>query len=181
MYISKQLLNEIIQQKKAKDSKFILNDSYQIVTETHYDIFLSYSFLDLEYAKIIFHMLTELKLKVYMDVMDPKMDRTIVNGETAYKLAKKMDRCKSLIYIYSKASSVSKWCPWELGYMSAQKKFKCAKLPIVLNKTDNTYEKQEYLELYPTIDYERTKESNIFTFWVNSENESKTILKWINT
>lgn len=180
MYISKQYLNELSQKKILTEDKLFIRD-HALIKRDNFDIFLSYSYHDKEFAIKLVQLLEQHGFSVYIDLNDTSLDRNTVNGITAKKLAAKMDKCRSLIYLYSKASSVSKWCPWELGYVSGKKNFRCAKIPLVQNKGDLTYDKQEYLEIYPTIDFVKSSGSNGFLFWIN-ETDVKYIelKKWIN-
>lgn len=180
MYISKQYLNELTQKKILNEDKLFIKDHATKIRE-NYDIFLSYSYHDKEFAIKLVQLLEKHGFSVYIDLNDNSFDRNNVNGTTAKILAKKMDKCKSLIYLYSRASSVSKWCPWELGYVSGKKNFRCAKIPLVQNNNDQNYDKQEYLEIYPTIDLAKPQNSNEFTLWVNETNEKYIeLIKWIN-
>lgn len=180
MLISKQFLNEQTQKKILQENSVFIKDHIKKVRD-EYDIFLSYSYHDKEYALKLCQLLEINGFSVYIDLNDNSLDRNNVNGDTAKKIANKMDKCKSLIYLYSKASSISKWCPWELGYVSGKKNFRCAKVPLVQNSVDKNYEKQEYLEMYPMIDYEKEKNSSSYFFWVNdSENKYIKLKEWIN-
>jgi hypothetical protein len=178
--ISKQFLNELVQ-KKIIDESIVFSKDHKRQTQNEYDIFLSYSYHDKAYALKLTKLFERSGFSVYIDLNDNSIDRNSVSGDTAKKIASIMDKCKSLIYLYSKASSISKWCPWELGYVSGKKNFRCAKIPLVQFSNDTRYDKQEYLEMYPTIDYEKAKNSTESFFWVNeSENKYVKLKEWIN-
>lgn len=180
MFISKQYLNELTQKKILKEDKLFINDHAKKIRD-NYDVFLSYSIHDKEFAIKLVQLLENHGFFVYIDLNDNSLDRNNVNGTTAKKLAEKMDKCKSLIYLYSKASSVSKWCPWELGYVSGKKNFRCAKIPLVLNNNDQNYEKQEYLEIYPTIVLAKPTNGDELMLWAKDANQKYiTLVKWIN-
>lgn len=138
-----------------------------------YDIFFSYSYQDIDYAGMVVQLLEKQGLSVYIDYKDNRLDRDNVNRKTADTLAKAMNKCSCLLYMHSKSSKISKWCPWELGYMSGKKNFKCATIPIV--DDNENYVHQEYLLMYPYIDYAKTSGTkNEFIFWVNDiENSNK--------
>ena len=91
-----------------------------------------------------------------------------------------MKKCKALLYLYSPSSAVSKWCPWEVGVFSGIKNFRCANLPIVEREKEE-YKNQEYLELYPYVEYELIQGKPQYDFWVCENDFKYTSLKnWIN-
>ncbi len=175
MYLSKSYLNELVQ-KKSLDAKIRLADS---LIKKQYDIFLSYSLHDLSFAKKIFNLLIKKGFSVYADFIDPSFSRQNVNKKTAKKLSKMISKCKSLIYIHSKSAAVSKWCPWEIGLASGLKNFRCAIMPLV-EELDSEFERQEYLLLYPIIDYNKDH-NGIYMFWSNDNNKYNTLSDWIIT
>jgi hypothetical protein len=56
-----------------------------------------------------------------------------------------------MLYATSKASSNSKWMPWELGYFDGLKSDKIRILPIVESSNDD-FRGVEYLGLYPAVE-----------------------------
>ena len=58
-----------------------------------------------------------------------------------------------------------------LGYVDGKKNGRCAILPIVKTSGEH-FNGQEYLGLYPYIDYETGREKK-YEFWVNDPNENK--------
>ena len=120
--------------------------------ETGFDVFLSHSFLDKEEVEGLYIELTDFGLKVYVDwIVDPQLDRNNVTKESAALIRNRMNTSKSLLLAISTNASISKWMPWELGYMDA-KTTKCAIVPVsnaaILPKS---YKGVEYLSLYPFI------------------------------
>ena len=179
MVLSKQYLNELVQKKIIQEGFQYFSKRTKEERDT-YDIFFSYSYNDKDYALVIVQMLEQCGYSVYIDLKDSELDRNNVGIETVKKIAQSMDKCRGLLYLYSKASSVSRWCPWELGYVSGKKSFRCAKMPLIQNQKD-TYEKQEYLEIYPTIEYAQISGTDKYEFWVFESANKYTILKkWIN-
>ncbi len=179
MILSKQYLNELTQ-KKALDESVVYFSKRKKEEREDYDIFFSYSYNDKEFALTIVQLLEKCGYNVYIDLKDNELDRNNVGIETVKKIAQSMDKCRGLLYLYSKASSVSRWCPWELGYVSGKKSFRCAKLPLIQSSKD-TYEKQEYLEIYPTIEYAKVSGTEKNEFWVyESAKKYTTLRKWIN-
>ena len=82
--------------------------------------------------------------------------------------------------MYSPSSSVSKWCPWEVGVFSGIKNFIFANLPIIDRNTDE-YKNQEYLELYPYVEYDQIQGSNKYEFWICETDTKYVSLKaWLS-
>ena len=53
--------------------------------------------------------------------------------------------------------------------MSGKTRFRCATILLVEDKED--FPRQEYLEIYPYLDYDSYKNTNNYTFWVNDLND----------
>lgn len=149
MLLSKKYLNEQVQQKTINESTVFLDSKR--TTLNAYDIFFSYSFNDKHFALLIVQLLEKQGFTVYIDLDDDRLKRDNVSRKTVERIANIMDKCKSLIYLHSKSSKVSKWCPWELGYMSGKKNFRCATIPLV--DDNEMYEHQEYLKIYPYVEW----------------------------
>ncbi len=162
----------------------ILNENASIHNVTKaYDIFLSHSYLDKELVYELVNLFNKAKYSVYVDWMvDKQLDRSKVNVETSATLRKRMDNCKSLAYVSTSNISLSKWCPWELGYVDGKKNGRCAILP-VLKKQNDSFKGQEYLGLYPYIDYETIKDKTTYDFWVNDPQNRENYVRlrdWLN-
>ena len=168
-YISKKFLNEEFAKTNFANESLQIQDSFQeLTTGKIYDIFLSYSYNDKEYAIKVYKMLSRCGYETYIDLKDPELDRKDVNKQTALHIATIIEHCRCLIYLHSASSAVSKWCPWELGYMSGQGQhhFRCAIIPLTEDKEE--FPRQEYLAIYPYVDYARSSSENgDFDFWVN--------------
>lgn len=166
-YLSKKRINEIFSNRKENIINFSVKDSMnESLTITQFDVFLSYSYLDKEYAIKIYYLLKDCGYSVYIDLKDSKLDRDDVDEDTAKRIAKIMNRCKSLIYVHTPSAKVSKWCPWELGYMSGRTNFRCGIIPLIEDKEE--FPHQEYLGIYPIIDYAPCKNTSNNEFWVNN-------------
>ncbi|MFD0366303.1 hypothetical protein ACFQZZ_33125 [Nocardia sp. GCM10030253] len=98
-------------------------------------------------------MLHKLGLTVYVDwIDDPELDRSKVSEATAGRLRHRMNHSKSLMFATSRASSASKWMPWELGYFDGKKGSERVSIcPIETGDTGN-FAGQEYLGLYKVIE-----------------------------
>ena len=181
MILSKQFLNEQVQKRNLKENFRYDGLFYEKRQElAQYDVFVSYSWNDRSYADKIVQLLEQCGYTVYIDYNDKRLDRNNVSEETAKRIIGEMKKCKGLLYLYSPSSSVSKWCPWEVGVFSGLKSFKCANLPLTQNSGDD-FKKQEYLEIYPYVDYALIQNQNRYDFWVCESNSKYTSLRnWIN-
>lgn len=176
MILTKQFLNENVRSLNLDETlRFHRNQELP-----EYDVFISYSWHDREFAYKVEKLLKNCGYSVYIDYNDLKLDRNAVTEETAKRLVEKMKKCRGLLYLYSPSSSVSKWCPWEVGVFSGIKNFRCANLPLVEKPGDN-FKTQEYLELYPYVDYATNQANGYYDFWVcENENKYTTLRQWIN-
>lgn len=133
----------------------LLNERTQLfsngVPETKtFDIFLSHSFLDKEEVLGIYLELTNLGFEVYVDwIIDSKLDRKNVTKSSAELIRKRMKSSKSLLLAMSDNAQLSKWIPWELGFIDGNTQ-RCALLPVSKESSvPKTFERSEYLLLYP--------------------------------
>lgn len=139
----------------ARNNSFILENrifSERKKTHNSFDIFLSHSFLDKEEVKGLYQELTNMGFSVYVDwIIDPELDRTKVTKETAELIRKRMKISKTLLLAVSENAALSKWMPWELGYVDGNTN-KCAILPISQDdRIRKEFTRAEYLLLYPYV------------------------------
>lgn len=161
----------------------ILTENQQIFfSKNAYDIFLSHSYLDKSLVYTLVDLFNEAGYSVYVDWMvDTQLDRSNVTAKTAATLRERMDACNGLAYISTVNITSSKWCPWELGYMDGSKNGRCAILPI-MEKDTYAFNGQEYLGIYPYIDYEKANNSDKYEFWVNDPKDRNmyvSLRKWL--
>lgn len=176
MLLTKSFLNEQVQKRIIKENLEFSKSKER----NEYDVFISYSWNDRSYADKIVQLLELCGYSVYIDYNDTRLDRNNVSDETAQKLIQVMRKCKGLLHLYSPSASVSKWCPWEVGVFSGIKNFKCANLPL-LERSGENFKHQEYLELYPYVDYERIRETQKYDFWICENTSTYTTLRaWLN-
>jgi len=161
-----------------------MNESARLFSESKFkssfDLFLSHSFLDKEVVKGLYLDLTKMGYSVYVDwIVDPYLDRNNVTKETATLVRGRLKASKSLLLAVSVNATVSKWMPWELGYVDGHTS-NCAILPISdLVSPPSTYKGVEYLSLYPYItqkslyDYTTNK-----LYAVENANEYATFSDW---
>ena len=114
-------------------------------------------------------------------MVDTQLDRSSVTAKTATTLRERMHACNGLAYISTENIAGSKWCPWELGYIDGNKNGRCAILPI-LERDTGEFKGQEYLGIYPYIDYEQINNSEKYEFWVNDPKDRTkyvSLKKWL--
>lgn len=145
-----------------------------------YDIFLSHSYLDARYIKLIRDDLVNMGYSVYVDWIEDKfLNRLEVTSETAEQLRIRMKQSKCLFYATTENYQKSSWMPWELGYFDALKG-KVAILP-VKSKPDRSeqYNGTEYLGLYSYVTITENK-SEKECLWVNNNKDEYIIFdKWL--
>lgn len=127
-----------------------INESKSV--NTKFDIFLSHSFLDKEDIEGLFIELTNFGFKVYVDwIIDPELDRNNVTKETAILIRDRMKSSKSLLLAVSENAQMSKWMPWELGFVDSNTN-KCAIIPVSKSQyASSSFKGLEYLSLYPFV------------------------------
>lgn len=118
-------------------------------------VFLSHKHDDLKDLQGFMGKLQELGAKVYIDSMDNKMpDQT--SGDTAIRIKEVIRYCNKFILLATEKAIESYWCNWELGIGDTHKFIEhIAILPMKeRGLNDWQYKGNEYLQIYPRIDYE---------------------------
>lgn len=112
--------------------------------------FLSHSHLDSELAKGLQGFLQKHGWKVYIDWEDVTMPPKPTKA-TAKKIKDRIVQLQWFIYLATKNSADSRWCPWEIGYADGVKSHDKI---VVVPTTDNDGKNygNEYLDLYRHID-----------------------------
>ena len=154
-----------------------LNESMEKLAKSkNHDIFISHSFDDAELVFGLKEFFEEQGYVPYVDWIDDNyLNREIVNKETAKILKNRLQNCKCLIFATSINSTDSLWMPWELGYFDGYKG-KVAILPLNDSIVDRgKFHGQEYLGLYPYLDYE-----NEILFVNDNENYVDDFESWLN-
>lgn len=119
---------------------------------TMFDVFLSHAYEDAEIVAGVKVLLERERLKVYVDwIDDAEVDRTRVTARTAQLLRRRMQHCKQLVFVTTKASPKSKWMPWELVYFDGRHPGHVSILPVVDTDT-RRFIGLEYLGLYPAFE-----------------------------
>ena len=157
IYTSNYLKN-LSRRKTVLFSNQILNESKK--THTSFDIFLSHSFLDKDEVEGLYIELTNQGYSVYVDwIIDPHLDRTNVTKASAKLIQNRLKISKSLLLAISTNAAVSKWMPWELGYVDGNTN-QCAIIPVSKSEyAPNSYAGAEYLSIYRFIKKVLTKGS----------------------
>lgn len=150
---------------------------------TKFDIFLSHSFLDKAEVQGLYQELTDFGYSVYVDwIVDPHLDRANVTKESATLVRERMKNSKTLLLAISTNATMSKWIPWELGYVDGNTN-KCAIIPVSKESTaPKSFKGTEYLILYPFIKKLPVKDTNEDKLWViESEFSYSQFDSWFNT
>lgn len=137
-----------------------------------FDIFLSHSFLDREEVYGLYRELTEMGFSVYVDwIVDSNLDRNNVTKETAELIRNRMKNSRSLLLAVSTNAQMSKWMPWELGFVDGNTG-RCAIVPVSKDNLNlTTFNRVEYLKLYPYIDRVNDK-NNKMKLWINESSDT---------
>jgi hypothetical protein len=100
----------------------------------------------------LYQELTDFGYSVYVDwIIDPHLDRTNVTKESASLVRMRMKSSKTLLLAISTNATISKWIPWELGYVDGHTN-KCAIIPVSNERNPpKSFKGTEYLLLYPFI------------------------------
>jgi len=107
--------------------------------------FLCHSHVDSDLAEGIQAVLKEAGWNVYIDWQDSSLPDS-PNEETALAIKEKIKQCDIFLFLATKSSTTSKWCPWEIGYADSAKGVKNL---IVIPINENGYQYgSEYLGLY---------------------------------
>lgn len=151
---SSRLEKSIIKESLNRVKTFSSKSAYDSKTT----VFLSHKHKDLEEieeATGVIEFLEDLGVKVYIDSMDNKMPNQ-TSGETAARIKDVIKYCKKFILLATPKALESYWCNWELGIGDVHKfKNHIAILPIKeKGEYDFQYKGNEYLQIYPHIDYE---------------------------
>jgi hypothetical protein len=133
-------------------SQILAEDARRFSPVNRYDIFLSNAYRDGDVILGVKRLIEAQGLSIYVDWIDDSgLDRGRVTKNTAKVLRERMRVSSSLAYVHSANATESVWMPWELGYFDGFKPGFVWIVPLV-EKSDEEYEGQEYLGLYPPIE-----------------------------
>ena len=169
------LTEEIIRSasREAKNTplyeSFSFGKSFRFDAQEQYDLFISHSFKDKDLIVGLKYLFEKAGYKVYIDwIEDSQLDRSYVNESTAQIIKNRLKSCKALAYVSTINSPSSKWCPWELGLGDGMLNKVCI-LPVMRGN----YKGQEYLGLYPYLDYETPEGRTKKDFWINDQKDQR--------
>lgn len=111
--------------------------------------FLCHSHKDKDLAKGLQVIFKENGLKLYIDWQDEKMPDQ-PDKITAERIKSKIKSLNLFIFLATKNSTESKWCPWEIGYADAAK-FRNDIIIISTEDNSGNFYGNEYLRLYRQI------------------------------
>lgn len=157
-HFSSTLLNESVIQESLNESRTF---SAKSVYTTKPTVFLSHKHPKDHEQEMrrdlrgVMGLLDELGAKVYIDSMDNAMPQQTA-GETALRIKEVIKYCKKFVLFATEKAIESYWCNWELGIGDTYKYSNhIAILPMKERGTyDYLYKGNEYLQIYPRIDYE---------------------------
>lgn len=142
---------ESLRQKTRKTEGEILRDSRDTSRDS-FDIFLSHSSQDKELVVGAKHIIEQHGFSVYVDWIDDAQRNVVVDRRLAERLRVRMRQCESLFYLHTPSASLSKWCPWELGFFDGLKTPEKRVFIFPVIDHGQSYKGQEYLDLYDTVD-----------------------------
>lgn len=164
--------------KRQRLDEYYRMNSVRFSTATTYDLFISHSFRDRDIVIGLSHLFTSAGYKVYIDwIDDGNLDRKNVTQETASLIKRRINCSLGLSYISTSNSVISKWCPWELGVGDGRHGKVCI-LPIM----NVPFNGQEYLGLYPYLEYSQVLGQSRYEFWVydqNDHNRYRVLSEWL--
>lgn len=150
----------IIKRKELKQYTGLvnLNESQRGIrffseSEARVKVFLSHKHQDKDELFAVKKLLEECGAEPYVDWLDRTMPEE-TNSETASLIKEKIEKCEKFIFIATIDSLKAPWCNWEIGYGDAKKLEKQSIAIFPLKEDDGTWKKNEYLRMYPTIEYE---------------------------
>ncbi|RYD60607.1 MAG: toll/interleukin-1 receptor domain-containing protein [Verrucomicrobiaceae bacterium] len=111
--------------------------------------FLCHSHDDRSLVVGVVTLLHEAGWNVYVDWMDASMPSR-PNRTTASKIKTKIVDCNYFLFLATKNSMDSRWCPWEIGYADGKKPID--DILIIPTSDGYTSHGSEYLDLYRRID-----------------------------
>ncbi len=112
--------------------------------------FLCHSHADKDLAEGFENYVRQKGWKIYIDWLDTSMPEK-PNRTTAKKIKAKIETTNIFIFLATKNSMASRWCPWEIGYADGVKHIDNI---LVVETVDysQTYHGSEYLQLYRKLD-----------------------------
>lgn len=125
-------------------------------------VFLSHKHSDLNDLEGVMGMLEKLDVEIYIDSMDKTMPNQTC-GDTAHRIKDVIKYCRKFVLLATEKAIESYWCNWELGFGDTHRYIEhIAILPMKEKGTyDYQYKGNEYLQIYPQIDYHPSDTRNL--------------------
>ncbi|WP_313253795.1 toll/interleukin-1 receptor domain-containing protein [Empedobacter sp.] len=180
LYNSDYLKNLATKNKRLFESEQRTFSDKRIPESTIFDIFLSHSFLDKDEVQGLYQELTDFGFKVYVDwIVDPHLDRTNVTKSSAKLVQSRLKASRTLLLAISTNATMSKWMPWELGYVDGNTN-KCAIIPVSKERDPvKAFKGTEYLLLYPFIKKAPTNKGKDKLWVIENEHSYVVFDSWI--
>ena len=164
--------------KRQRLDESYRNNSMRFDSDQIYDLFISHSFKDRDIVIGLSYLFDKAGYRVYIDwIDDSNLDRKNVTQETAKIIRNRIKKSIGLSYVSTTNSVSSKWCPWELGVGDGMHGKVCI-LPIM----SSPFNGQEYLGLYPYLEYEKVYNQSRYDFWVcdqKDQNKYQILRDWL--
>ena len=114
-------------------------------------VFLCHSHHDADAAQGLMAMFSEEGWHVYVDWQDAAMPEKPTR-ETAQRIQQKIRELYYFIFLATRNSVASRWCPWEIGFADSAKPTDSILIIPTIDRTGDWYG-NEYLQLYRNIDW----------------------------
>lgn len=180
IYSSEYLKGLASRKQRLFESELKLFSAKTVPESTSFDIFLSHSFLDKSEVQGLYQELTDFGFKVYVDwIVDPHLDRTNVTKSSAKLIQSRLKASKTLLLAISTNAAMSKWMPWELGYVDGHTN-KCGIIPVSKERIPpKSFRGTEYLLLYPFIKKAQTTNGADKLWVIESEYNYSVFDDWL--
>lgn len=133
--------------------------------------FLCHSHKDRELALGLQQWLKEQGMDLYIDWQDASMPEQ-PDGTTAARIRNVIRSADVFLFLATRDSMCSRWCPWELGFADGVKHTE--QIAIIATRDDfGNYYGNEYLQLYRRID--QSPAGNLL-YWYSKDSQSPQIL-----
>lgn len=156
-----------------------LNESRKFSsTSAGTNIFLSHSHTNYNLVLEAKEFFQNLGISIYVDWADETMPER-PNGVTASKIKVKIIQNDKFILLATNSAVKSKWCNWEVGIGDTYKYSKKKLAIFPLSDNSGHWEGNEYLQLYPRIERNRTRAGDLAYFIWHPDGTYETLEAWL--
>lgn len=141
-------------------------------------IFLSHSHKDRALAEGLIVYLGSQGINVYVDWNDKGIPR-ITNRETANKIKESIDDNSFFLILATDNALSSRWVPWEIDVADQMKKSQRIAIIPIVERDDNEFKGNEYLQLYRCIRLDSVYGGHIKLFEVASSTKMMNVKDWL--